>query len=133
MGWFALQSHPRVAQLSAGRFVERFLQGTAAQAASSAEIGCSTVPFARIYSAHDSTIIALMGALGLKGTAADGSLEFKWPDYAAVLRADVLSADDGRGSAPLLRFSLNGEPLFVAEHAHEHAVPLSAVRPVWSD
>ena len=107
------------------------MQGAAAQAAGGAEAGAKAVPFARIYSAHDSTIIALMGALGLRGAAADGSLEFKWPDYAAVLRADVLSHDDKGSSPPLLRFSLNGEPLFVGEREHEHAVPLSAVRPVW--
>ena len=125
--WFTL--------LSPEHGVARTASAPAAQALvdacwhSIAAVSADDTPAIRIYSCHDSTLIGIMQALGLRGES--------WPAYATVLQLQLLE-DDGTADATSpsrwwLRASLNGAPLEWTGEAGQAAeedglVPLEAVR-----
>jgi len=119
--WFTLQSDTHVARLSVGPFVERYVAALQ-HASAGAGRGEGGAPLVQVYSAHDSTMVSLMAALGLKSAAGQNM----WPTYASVLRAEVL--EPAGGGDDVVRFFLNNEIM------HVSGVPElkpSQLAPIW--
>ena len=122
--WFTLQSDATVAHLSVGPFVEAYLAGLQQRGG---VVGAP--PLMQVYSAHDSTMASLMAALDLKSAV---TREWIWPDYAAVLRAEVL--EPSGGGADVARFFLNDEPMLVGVGSGEYLpeLPAAELVPIWA-
>lgn len=93
--WFDLLSHDRLIHLAIGPMVQRLLR-------SCTNNNHHDTPL-HLYSAHDSTLIALLCALRLRRPA-------QWPAYGSWLKIEVWTDDDDEVRR-YVRCSLNGETL----------------------
>jgi acid phosphatase len=97
--WFESLHHPRLSYLAMHKFTHTILHSMNHH---------DTEPILTIYSAHDSSLIALMCAFRLEQPSV-------WPEYGSYLKMELLevtSADQGEGEEEyVVRFYLNGSLL----------------------
>ena len=99
--WFESFHHPRLSYLAMNKFADTMLHSMRRH---------DTEPTLTIFSAHDSTLIALLCAFRLEMPSA-------WPEYGSYLKLELLevtNADDAEGKdrkEHVVRFYLNGSIL----------------------
>lgn len=96
--WFRNLKHPRLVYLAINNMVSKQVDYLLARTKDAEQ------PSAIVWSAHDSTLIALLCAYRL-------SQPTKWPEYASCLVMELIEVTEGESIDYMVRFSLNGEYL----------------------
>ena len=122
--WFALFRKREVARYAIGGLLSKMLRGAteSLDRAESRPPSRTLAPALHLYSAHDSTLIALICALQLRHS--DGRVVDHWPAYASDLQ---LSLYGGDGEEPVFVATLDGEEMILDGTACRAATRVNAL------